>query len=194
MQTILKMAILLALFFAAAPRAEAQIPSIQDLTRNVNEAAGQVSDKTDSILGFKKLEMPKPLAGLLDVRFKKPTLPNFGFLDKLKNIGTPQFGTNGAETPGPIMAGLGKLFPPRDKTQPSFLDRMLGRTESGSQSNSLFNSNDMAELNQVTDGLQDHIGRMSSSTTSDLFGGQNESPQPPLSAARQFTGQTQSRY
>jgi len=196
---MLKFAMLLAVSIAGTSLAQAQLPSMQELARNVDQAASQLSARQNSFLGFKKLEMPKPLAGLLDVRFKKPEFPKLALLEKLKNIGKPNFDASGPATQGPIMAGLSKLFPSRTSTTPSLLDRMLGKSSQPEIGNSLFNNGDLDELTKATRGLQDHVGRMSrdvQTNATELFSGQNAltSPQPPLRSARQYSGQSQSRY
>ena len=58
----------------------AQLPSLQDLTRNVNEAASKLEEKQNSILGFKKLELPSAISNMVDIRFRKPTLPNLSLI------------------------------------------------------------------------------------------------------------------
>lgn len=199
MKTMLKFVILLAVLFAGTSQSEAQIPSMQDLARNVDQAASQLSDKRDSFLGFKKLEMPKPLAGLLDVRFKKPQLPKIALFEKLKSIGNPKFDMSEPSTQGPIMAGLSKLFPPRASTTPSLLDRIMGKSSQPQLGDSLFNDANMGELTKATQGLQDHVGRMSrevKTNATELFSGQKTTttPQPPLRSARQYSGQPTSRF
>ena len=194
---MLKFVILLGLFLAGSKSAFAQIPSLEDLSRNVNEAASQLSDKRDSILGFKKLEMPKPLAGLLDIRFKKPEFAQLALFEKLKNIGKPKFGGEETTGKGPILAGLSKLFPSREPTTPSLIDRMLGKSSELQPGSNPLSDTDINELKMATKGLQEHVGRMSRdvrTNATELFSGQKElSPQPPLRSARQYSGQTQSR-
>lgn len=195
---MLSAAILLSAMFVFASSADAQLPSMLDLARDVDRAAASLSDKKESFLGFKKLEMPEMLKGILDVRFKKPTMPSLGILDKLKNIGKPQFEATAPPTQGPIMAGLSKLFPQRNTATPSLLDRMLGKSASPDAS-SLFSAQDMSELTAATKGLQDHVGRLSQgvrTNATDLLTGQNNltTPQPPLRSARQFSGQSDSRF
>jgi len=198
MKSILKIAVLVSAMFAAVSNTDAQERSMLDLARDVDHAAATLTDKKESFLGFKKLEMPKPLEGLLDIRFKKPTLPKFAFLEKLKNFGKPNFGTPTQGTQGPIMAGLSNLFPKRDASAPSFLDRMLGKSN-GSDASSLFSAKDMSHLSSATKGLQDQVGRMSRdarTNATELFSGQNNlvPPQPPLRSARQHSGQSESRF
>jgi len=202
MKTMLSAAILLSTMLFSVSSADAQTPSMLELARDVDRAATAYTDKKESFLGFKKLEMPKPLQGLLDIRFKKPQLPQlpkFGFLEKLKNIGKPQFQSTVPSTEGPIMAGLSKLFPPRNPATPSLLDRMLGKSSVDPNASSLFTAKDMNELTEATKGLQEHVGRMSrevKTNASDLFTGQRNlvPPQPPLRSARQHSGQTESRF
>ena len=194
MKTLLKTIAFLALLLAVSPHACAQLPTLGDMTQGFRDAASRVSERQDSLPGFKKLEMPKPLQGLLDIRFKKPELPKFGFLDKLKNMGMPQFGTQPSGD-GPF-AGLGKFFQPPRRTEPGFFSRMFGNSNNSS---SLFKQDDVDELSRMTQGLQDHVGRMSKdarNSASELFGGPRSSstPQPPLRSARQFPEQHQSRY
>jgi len=191
--------VMLSIFLAWTSNAMGQMPSIQDLTRNIDQAASNLSEQSSSILGFKKLQMPKPLEGLLDIRFKKPQLPSFGLLEKLKGIGQPQIGAAQQPATGPILSGLAKLFPPKQNANQSFLEKMFG-TPARPSSQSLLGATDMSELTRATQGLQDHVGRMSRdvrTTATDLFNGQQagSSLQPPLQSARQYSpGQTQTRY
>lgn len=195
MKTILAAMTLLSAMFVFASNANAQLPSMLDLARDVDRAASTLSGKKESFLGFKKLEMPELLKGFLDVRFKKPTMPSLGILDKLKNIGKPQFESTAPTTQGPILAGLSKLFPQRQATPtPSLLDRMLGKAPSADNS-SLFSAQDISELNAATKGLQEHVGRISRevrTNATDLVTGQNSftTPQPPLRSARQHSSQS----
>ena len=187
------------LLWVGSAESKAQVPGIQELTRNIDQAAYELNESGNSLFGFQKLKMPKPFEGLLDIRFKKPQLPNFGILDKLKSIGKPRF-EGEAPTTGPIMASLGKLFQPPARTSPSFLDRMFGSKPSEpSGYESVLSEADVNELSRATQGIQDHVGRMSrevKTTYTELFGGQSAAPvQPPLRSARQYSGgQTQSRY
>jgi hypothetical protein len=190
-------------FLSCSSNAKGQVPGIQDLTQNINEATSQISQPAESPFGFKKLQMPKSLDGLLDVRFKKPQLPNFGLLDKLKGIGKPQLNMGEPASTGPILSGLAKLFPPKQKSGGSFLDKVLGKSGLANQQ-SLFSQHDMGELSQATKGLSKHVGRMSKdvrNSATQLFNGQaigsgtaNSSLQPPLRSARQYSEQTQSRF
>lgn len=195
--------VVLVVLFTCNSNAIGQVPGIQGLTQSVDQAASRLSQQTGSPFGFKKLQMPKALDGLLDIRFKKPQLPSFGLLDKLKNIGKPQLNVGEPATTGPIMAGLSKLFPPKQNTSGSFLDKMLGKSGQTNQQ-SLFGQTELGELTQATKGLSDHVGRMSRdvrTSATQLFNGQavgsgtGGSLQPPLQSARQYSaGQTQSRY
>lgn len=172
----------------------AQLPSLQDLTRNVNEAASKLEEKQNSILGFKKLELPSAISNMVDIRFRKPTLPNLGLLDKLKNFGKPKLEAE-APTQGPILAGISKIFQPKETSTPGFLGRLLGNTSaSGSSSSGQIAQEEIARLSS---GLQQHVDRMSreaKSNATDLFSNlDTNSPQPPLRSARQYSGQTTSR-
>lgn len=183
---------LLIIPFVSSQDANAQRPSLQDLIQNVDHAAVDAQAKSSNFLGFKKVELPKMFDGLVDLRLKRPTLPNLGFLDKLKSIGKPDLNSN-ASPKGPILTGLGKLFAPQPKTSPSFMDRMFGKTNSD---NSLLDSNEIEELNGIAQGLQSQATRMSrdaQNNVRDLFSPTESAPQPPLRSARQYQGGT-SRY
>ena len=172
-----------------SPNANAQRPSLQDLIQNVDRAAVDAQEKSSNFLGFKKVELPKMFDGLVDLRLKRPTLPKFGFLEKLKTLGKPDFSSE-ASPRGPILSGLGKLFTPQPKSAPSFMDRMLGRTAADK---SLLDSSEMDELNGIAQGLQSQANRMTrdaQNNVRDLFGPTENSPQPPLRSARQYQGGT----
>ena len=165
----------------------------------MDQAATNLTDKQDSLLGFKKIEMPKLLSGLVDVRLKKPTIPGLGLLDKLKNFGKPQVDGAALPTQGPILAGLSKLLPQRNTAStPSLMDRLLGKTSNPSAGSSLFGANELGEIARATQSLQDNIGRMSQearASTSGLFEQTDlSSPQPPLRTARQYSDAIQSRF
>lgn len=195
---MLNVAILMALVLVGVSNVHAQLPTMRDLARDVDQAASRFEEKQNSFLGFKKLEMPKPLAGLLDIRFRKPQLPKFEFLSKLKNLGKPQFGSAEPTAKGPFLSGLSRLFTSRER-EPSMIDRMLGKSNFDTGSDSKFGSAEIQELSQATRGLQDHVGRMSrdvQTNATELFGGlgSNPRPQPPLRSARQHSDQSSSRY
>ncbi len=193
MKTKLSAALLAFMFLSiSTSQADAQLPSMQDLTRNVNNAALNLEQKQNTFLGFKKLQLPESISNFVDVRFKKPSLPSLGILDKLKGIGSPKFGSE-KSTPGPIMAGLSKIFQPKAATGPSMIDRMLGKSDFGSNG-SVLNQADMDELSSMTSGLQKHVERISREAPTQatkLFSGQgtSASPQPPLRSARAYSGQ-----
>ena len=191
-----KVAIVFAVLIVGNSGVHGQMPSINQMSKDLDVAANNFSEKSNSLLGFKKLEMPKPLEGLLDIRFRKPELPKFGFLEKLKNIGKPQFADE-TPTQGPFMSGLSKLFQPRPRTEPGFFSRMFGNSEDGLGTFS--GARETSELSKLSQGLQDHVDRMSRQArtgASELFGtpGTSDSPQPPLRSARQFSGSSQSRF
>jgi hypothetical protein len=193
-------AALLALMFLSIStiQAKAQLPSIQDLTRNVNDAALDLEQKQNTFLGFKKLELPKSISNFVDVRLKRPSLPSLGILDKLKGIGAPKTGSETGSR-GPLLAGLGKIFQPKAAATPSFIDRILGKSDFGSSGASTLDQADFNELSQMTSGLQKHVERISREAptkATELFSGQatSSTPQPPLQSARAYSGQTSSRY
>ena len=198
MTTMLSAALLVILMLVGAPKADAQVPSLLNLARDVDQAASNLNNRQDSLLGFKKLEMPKLLSGLVDVRLKKPTIPGLGLLDKLKNFGKPQVDGAALPTQGPILAGLSKLLPQRNTSTPSLMDRILGKTSTQSSGSSLFGANELNEIARATQSLQDNIGRMSQearASTSGLFEQTDlTSPQPPLRTARQYSDEIKSRF
>ena len=199
MKTMLSAALLVILMLVGTPNANAQLPSLLNLARDVDQAATNLTDKQDSLLGFKKIEMPKLLSGLVDVRLKKLTIPGLGLLDKLKNFGKPQVDGAALPTQGPILAGLSKLLPQRNTAStPSLMDRLLGKTSNPSAGSSLFGANELGEIARATQSLQDNIGRMSQearASTSGLFEQTDlSSPQPPLRTARQYSDAIQSRF
>lgn len=191
-------AALLVMFLTANANLMAQVPGLQDLTQRFDQAAGALAQAPETSTGFKKIQMPKLLDGLMDVRLKKPTLPKIAWLEKLKNFGKPQL-DSGQATTGPLLAGLSKLLPQKEASAPSLLDRMLGKTAPTSPMN-LLEQNQFSDLAQATKGLQEQVGRMSQgvkSSATELLGNQGSagSLQPPLRSARQYSaGQSQLRY
>jgi len=200
-------AVFLAFFVIGTSQVQAQLPSIGDLFGHVDQAATQLSDTSDSILGFKKLQMPKLLDGLVDVRLKKPTIPGLGLLDKLKNFGQPA-ATNTSNS-NPLLSGLGKLLQPPQNNGQGLLQKVLGgsQTATTTNSNPLFgNGGGLSNLLggggvqqlQGLQALQQQAGGVSQdvrSAATQLFSGQNlnNAVQPPLSAARQYSEQILNR-
>lgn len=197
MKTIIT-ATFLVIFFVGTPQVKAQLPGIGDLVNRVDQAASQLSDQSDSILGFKKLQMPKLLDGLVDVRLKKPTIPSLGLLDKIKTFGQPANTTANAH---PIMSSLGKLFqPPETNNNQGFLQKLLGTPAATETPNfsSLLNNSGISNLSNATQQFQQQAGNVSQdvrSAATQLFGNQNlnSALQPPLRAARQHSQQILSR-
>lgn len=181
-------------FTASASQLHAQRPSLQELIQNVDRAAEDPNEPR-SFLGFQRVKMPKALDGLVDLRFRKPTLPKFGFLEKLKNIGNPSLDGE-PSTKGPFLAGLGKLFSPQPKSTPGFFGRLFGRQPESAAGDSLLTNRDMQELNGIAQGLQSQAQRMSEEAKNnmrDLFAPNSGTPQPPYRTARQYQDGT-SRY
>ncbi len=198
MKTALFTFIFLASSTILLSHAKAQFPSMQDLSRNVDQAALNLEEKQNTFLGFKKLELPKPISKIFDIRFKRPEFPKFGVLEKLKDIGKPKFG-NEAPTQGPFLSNLSKMFQPRAKSQSSLIDRMLGKFDPAGSDASAPAEADLNELTTMTNGLQQHVDRMSqeaNANTSDLFSNleTSGSPQPPLRSAREYSGESTSRF
>ena len=213
MKTI-RTAVFLTILFSLNSQAQAQLPSLSQLSNSVDQLAGQLSDKSDSILGFQKLKMPKLLDGLVDVRLKKPTIPGLGLLDKIKNFGNPNAATTAPTSP---LASLGNLFRPQSNQQ-GILSKLLGSNESQTPSlGSLLGNGSIPNLGgaqQLFNGtgsipnagaaaqqFQQQAGQFTQSLqngANQLFGGQapnsiNNALQPPLQTARQYSEQLLSR-
>ena len=193
LQVFFVVALSLVAFSTLSSSTQAQRPSLKDLIQDVDQAA-ESQNESKSFLGFEKVKMPRPLEGLVDLRFKKPTLPKFGFIEKLKNFGKPAIESE-PTTKGPFLASLGNLFSKKPKTTPGFFDRMFGRQSSTTPDDDLLSQNDMEELNGIARGLQSQAKRMSRTAQNnvrDLFS-PSETPQPPYRTARQYQ-ENSSRY
>ena len=195
MKTANKSALAVLMFVSSiafgAQDAQGQFSGFKDLMSKLNPSADQMVEREGPFQGFKKIELPKPMSKMFDLRWKKPELPKFEFVERLKSIGQPNFNMQPNEQ-GPIMAGLTRMFQPRDRTQPGFLESIFSRNDSSDG----FAADDDGELASMTKGLQQHVDRMSRevrTNATELFTGQ-ASPQPPLRTARQYSGQESSRY
>lgn len=209
-------AALLTFLVLSSSQAKAQLPTLGQLSNSIDQAAAQVGDKTDTILGFQKLKMPKLLDGLVDVRLKKPTIPGLGLLDKIKNFGNPNAATTPQTSP---LASLGKLFQPPQSSGQGLLSKLFGAKEPQAPSlGSLFNNGSVPNLGAaqqlLNNGSAANLGGVAQQFLNNnasaqnlggaaqqlqqqagqLFSGQilnnaNNALQPPLQTARQYSEQ-----